>query len=340
MQRLKRRQGDRGAVAVWVAVLMVPLMVVAALAIDISAVNADRQRLQTGADAAALAVAQDCARGECTAAVTAASANQMAAANAPFGGANAPEFLQLDPVAGRVEVRTSSEHDYLFAPIIGEAGARPSARSAARWGYPTGGTAVMPLAFSYCQIWRQTGVTEVKDATGRIIGLNIPAGMAPVTLYSAGSTSAKSGCAGPSGNLVPGGFGWLAPTGACSATTTQIGVLQPTSPGNSPSNTCLPSDFNSWIGRTTLLPVYDYVYDTGNNAQYRVFGYIAFKLKEYYFAGSFTSPDGSDPCSGSDRCIVGSFERFVDLEAAFSFSPAGPPMGAAMVAMELPGATP
>lgn len=341
MQRLSKKGvsamlDDRGAAAVWMALLLVPIMIVAALAIDIGAAHADQQRLQVGADAAALAVAQDCARGECTAAVTTASVDSMAAANEPMGGPATGEIVSLDQVAGSVEVRTSSERDHWFAPIIGVDDVALQARSAARWGYPTGGSAVMPIAFSWCELVGQTGVTVQRDpVTNEVTGLDIPADMAPVTIFSTKSEN-SAGCYGPSDLDVPGGFGWLAPTDGCSATLTSIDAWQPTSPGNAPSNSCTTADFQQWIGRTTLLPVYDQSRYSGDNAEYQIFGYIAFQLQDYYFAGTYPSPDGTDPCGGNDRCVVGSFERFVDLDAAFDFSPEGPAMGAAMVALQLP----
>jgi hypothetical protein len=67
MQRLTRRlrRDERGAAAVVLSLLMVPLLGFTALAVDAGAVYAEKARLQTAADAAALAVAQDCARGNC-----------------------------------------------------------------------------------------------------------------------------------------------------------------------------------------------------------------------------------------------------------------------------------
>ena len=52
MQRLR---DERGAVAVMVALLMVPLIGFAAIAIDVAAMWSERQQLQNGADAGALA---------------------------------------------------------------------------------------------------------------------------------------------------------------------------------------------------------------------------------------------------------------------------------------------
>ena len=335
MQRLTCRRDDRGAAAVWFALLLVPIMIVAALAIDVGAANADRQRLQVGADAAALAVAQDCARDECDAVTTDASADQLATANAPFGGAAAAEIVELDAAAGRVEVRTSSARNHWFAPVVGIDDVSLEARSAARWGYPTGGTAVMPLAFSWCELVGQSGVVVQRDPiTNEVTGLDIPADMAPVTIYA--TKLGATDCFGPSNLAAPGGFGWLRPSDGCSATLTSVDAWQLSSAGNSPSTGCSPADFQSWVGRTTLLPVFDQSRANGSRSEYEIFGYIAFQLQDYYFSGSYTSPDGTNPCSGDNRCVVGTFERFVDLDAAFEFSPDGPAMGAAMVALQLP----
>jgi len=72
MQRLTRRtrlrrrlDGERGATAVVFALVLVPVLGFAAIAVDVGALYAERARLQVGADAAAIAVAQDCSRGNC-----------------------------------------------------------------------------------------------------------------------------------------------------------------------------------------------------------------------------------------------------------------------------------
>src|SRR5665647_692524 len=58
------RAGDRGAVAMIVAVLFFfgVFLGLAALTIDVGNINADRRQLQNGADAVALAVAQQCVK--------------------------------------------------------------------------------------------------------------------------------------------------------------------------------------------------------------------------------------------------------------------------------------
>ena len=55
--RLRRRlEGERGATAVVFALLLVPMLGFAAIAVDIGALYAEKARLQVAADAAAIAV--------------------------------------------------------------------------------------------------------------------------------------------------------------------------------------------------------------------------------------------------------------------------------------------
>ncbi|WP_404312920.1 pilus assembly protein TadG-related protein [Agrococcus terreus] len=333
MQRLIRRQRDRdrGAVAVWVALLMVPFLIASALAIDIAAANADRQRLQTGADAAALAIAQDCARRvQCTPDARTATARAMATANDPL--VDPADAVVTRFGSGQVQVRTSSERDYLFAPVLGQEQVSIEAEAAAMWGYPTGGPAVMPFAFSWCELAVQAGLPPIRDASNRIIGIDVPE--AGVTRTVLAAKKSDSGCTGPSGNVVPGGFGWLEPTEGCGETVTDIDGWAPSDPGNSPPNGCKPQDFSKWVGQTVFLPVFETATGQGNNAQYGIFGYVAFRLEAYYFAGQYVTPDR--PCSGSERCMRGTFLRFADLDTDFEYSADGPQLGATVVQLLLP----
>ena len=84
MQRLTdlfrgRLSDERGATAVVFALLLVPVLGFAAIAVDIGSLYAERARLQVAADAAAIAVAQDCSRGNCGDML--ATARAMVAAN-------------------------------------------------------------------------------------------------------------------------------------------------------------------------------------------------------------------------------------------------------------------
>lgn len=325
MQRMRRP--ERGAVAVITAIALVVMMGVSALAIDVSAMHVDRQRLQTGADAAALAVAQDCARDACDLAVE--TTEWMASANLDQSTGGVVEAI--DSTAGTVTVRVSRTREHAFAPVMGINETPISARASARWGYPTGGVAVLPVAFSWCELMKQAGITPLRDpATNKIIGVNIPETTPEHTIYL--TKSSRTDCTGPSNNMIPGGFGWLAPEDGsrCSRTISRIGDPVDSAPGNSPPSNC-ETQFPRWIGQTILLPIFDKSAGTGAGGSYQVFGYVAFTLKSYYFAGLY-KPAGA-PCSGDERCIRGSFDRFVDLSENFSYSPSGPRLGAAVVAL-------
>ena len=119
MQRLidlfrGRLSGERGATAVVFALLLVPMLGFAAIAVDIGSLYAERARLQVAADAAAIAVAQDCSRGNCGDML--ATARAMVVANDGDASAAQP-VLNSDPLSVTVTGRTPVQH--WFAPVIG-----------------------------------------------------------------------------------------------------------------------------------------------------------------------------------------------------------------------------
>lgn len=342
MQRLKSllkgrlKHDDRGASAVVVALMMVPIMILAALAIDIGAMHADRQQLQTGADAGALAIAQDCARDDCGDPES--TARMMAGANLNAPGAEGAIIGPLDEASGQVTVQTSADREHWFAPVIGIDSTPLQAEASARWGYPTGGTAVMPFVISWCALEGQKGVIVERDSNGVVTGVDIPAATPATTLELAKlSDGSAPSCDGPSGGptggvngKLPGGFSWLRPTtGSCQASSVINGWVG-TDPGNNVP--CNNEDFKKWVGKTVLLPIYYQVRGEGSNGEYRIFGYAAFTMSGYRFQGgvNYMAPAG---CGGSDHCIRGSFNRFVDLTDDFDYSPNGPRLGAAVVAL-------
>jgi Flp pilus assembly protein TadG len=313
MQRLSSRFGrrlteERGATAVIFALLLVPMLGFAAIAVDIGSLYADRAQLQTAADAAALAVARDCALGNCGDML--ATASSMVLANDRQGNTAQP-VLGSSPLSVTVTGKTPQKH--WFAPVLGHDSTAVSATATVAWGGPSGGTAMLPLTFSWCEFAAQTGGGMPSGTTTRTIEL-------PKT--------SETGCTGPSHAFVPGGFGWLvADSGTCHATST-VGGRSASEPGNNPSKGCSPADFTALQNRTVLLPIFDQAGGTGSSAWYHVYGYAAFKITGYYFAGKYS---WNRPCSGSARCIAGYFLRFVDLGAAWSYSPDAPNLGSSIL---------
>jgi Flp pilus assembly protein TadG len=307
MQRLR---DERGAVGVVVAMLMVPIMGFAAIAIDAAAAYTQRLQLQTGADAGALAIAHDCALGSCG--VPAQTAQDMATGNSNLDAATATVPTLT---SSTVTVRTSGVRNYWFAPALDSSfdSSTIDAQASAAWGAPAGGTAMLPLTFSYCEFSAQTGGA-------------LPSGTTARTIYFTKS-SGVPGCTGPSNNVVPGGFGWVA-SASCNATTSAISGLLTSDPGNSVPSSCSTSYIATLQGETVMLPIFDEAYDPGGNSTYRVYGYAAFLITGYHFGGQYSL---NQPCNGSDRCIRGYFTRFVASSETFDFSASAPNLGASIV---------
>lgn len=314
MQRLTRLlrgrlEDERGASAVLLSLLLVPMLGFAAIAVDIGALYAEKARLQVAADAAALAVAQDCSRGACGDML--ATAQAMITANDGEGSAAYP-VLSTDPLSVTVTGSTPTEH--WFAPVIGHDSTAVTATATVGWGGPSRGTAVLPLTFSWCSFEIQTGGGLPSGTTQHTIRL---------------SKTAVDECTGPSGNVVPGGFGFLETDAGGCEVTSAIAQLMVSSPGESPPSGCEPEDFAAMVGQTVLLPIFDDFGGTGSGAWYRVFGYAAFRLTGYAFTGQFTTTPR--PCSGNVRCVTGYFTRFVELSDAWDYSPDAPQLGSSIL---------
>jgi Flp pilus assembly protein TadG len=315
MQRLtlslrRRLDGERGATAVMFALLLVPMLGFAAIAVDVGALYAERARLQVGADAAAIAVAQDCSRGNCGDML--ATAQALIAANDTEGTAAQP-VLSSDPVSVTVTGGLPVEH--WFAPVLGHDSTRVSATATVGWGSPSRGTAVLPLTFSWCEFEQMTGG-------------GVPSGEVQRTIYFT-KTSNTTGCTGPSNNIVPGGFAYLdTSSGRCEAASARD-ERSYSKTGNSVPSECATTDFSEWLGQTVLLPLFEESGENGTNAWYRVHGYAAFRLTGYHLGGQFSS--ASKPCGGNDRCVAGFFTRFVELSDAWDYSPDAPQLGSSIL---------
>jgi hypothetical protein len=303
MQRLK---DERGAVAVMVALLIIPMIAFAAIAIDVAAMWSERQQLQTAADAGALAIAQDCARGTCG--DPAQTAQSLALANVN-GEQTTGAVNEL--TTDHVTVGTSGVKSHWFAPVIGVDQSEISAQATAKWGGPVGG-ATFPLTFSWCEWNHQTGGLESTDE--QIIKLSKHSG---------------SDCTGPSGLPLPGGFGWVNPNAGACTEASLIGNILSSDTGNTPPSGCEPNDFDDLLGEVILIPIFDQATGSGAHGEYRVYGYAAFKFTGYYFSGTYK---GTKICSGSDRCISGYFTRYVDLNEVLDIGP-GPQLGLSIITL-------
>lgn len=319
---------ERGGIAIVVAILMVVLLGFGALAVDVGMLYAERTQLRNGADAAALAVAQKCAKDlndvECSS--TSTLARGLANGNAGDGASNIQSLL-LDKVNRTVTVAASAQEpgkepnrvSLFLARALGYNSAEVSAMSSVAWGSPLKGPTAFPVAFSICQVRGHV------DGTLQL-------------LQNHGSNANPDCNYGPSGAAVEGGFGWLvSDPGVCGGLIDLALAESGSDPGNSSPSVCA-TTLNRWAADITagkevvvLLPVFNRVTGTGNSAIYGLTTFAAFKVKGWKFSGNSTLPDtfqNTTPavpvavaCDGNCRGIIGSFIKYVSLADGFTLGP-------------------
>ncbi|TKJ20646.1 pilus assembly protein TadG-related protein [Blastococcus sp. CCUG 61487] len=255
----ERARDERGAVGVMVALMMVPLLGCAAIAIDVSALRSEQQQLRNGADAAALAIATDCAWNDCG--DTAATAGSLVTRNSGQVGATlATPSVAVDLPGKAVSVTARAAQRHWFAPVLGHDSSTVSATSTAAWGGISRATADMPVAISRCHY--------EKLARG-----------AAITLYPG-----EAGVCGTGSSAVP-ALIWLnTGTTACKVSNVAVGATLsryvPTSRTDMPT-ACRPSGMSfplsNMVGKQVHIPVFDQA--TATSAP-TVYGFVAFDVDD------------------------------------------------------------
>ncbi|WP_258933499.1 hypothetical protein [Nesterenkonia pannonica] len=107
------------------------------------------------------------------------------------------------------------------------------AESSARWGYPTGGTSVLPFVISWCELdGGSDGITVLRDPeTNAVTGVDIPSSTPERVIKRADfDEELDADCEDPFGGAqsgedqkLPGGFGWVDTSGQCGENTSAIG---------------------------------------------------------------------------------------------------------------------
>ncbi|MBG6182285.1 hypothetical protein IWX65_000214 [Arthrobacter sp. CAN_A214] len=304
---------------------MVVFLGFAALAVDVGMLYSEKAQLQNGADAAALGIAQTCAKTPASIHCSSSSAVATELANLnSLDGLGTVESVALS--ANTVTVTTSAKEagrsdnrvSLFFAQALGISSAEVGAHSGAEWGSPLAGTAPFPLAFSICQVQGQIGGS--------------------MQLLQSHGNDANLDCNyGPSGAVVPGGFGWLNRSpGQCGAFVS-VAELSGSDTGNDAPNICGPT-MTSWMNQlqegqqvTLLLPVFNNVEGTGTSAQYSIVSFAAYDLLGWRLSGGNSTPDvfrstatenGSTfSCNGNCRGIIGRFVKYVSLADGYTLGP-------------------
>lgn len=292
---MRRLSDERGAVALVVALLLVPLLGFAALAVDTAALYVARTQLHNASDAAALAVAADCARGTCG--DVSRTASSLAAANRP--GDAAPQ-TSTEVSGSAVTVTTGSSITPVFAGVLGVGPSTVQASTTVRWSPLTSATTPLPVALSVCERPGPAGV---------------PADTAPHAVRISGSQT----CEGPAGT-VPSGFSVLA-TGSCSARAVvgdSLPVVDDVPPG------CDVDSLRPLLGTVVPVPVFDQRTGTGSGSSVRVVGITGFRLTGWS-TGSAAVGTGTAGACGDQPCLFGYPTGYAALDATPSDSVSGAP---------------
>lgn len=329
------KENERGVIAPVAAILMVALLGFGALAVDVGAMYSEKTQLQNGADSAALAVAQACAK---VAASSPCAANQKAQAT-PFANGNALDgasnVVSATVNAGTVDVTTETpagaggEHFSLFlARALGINSVEIQASAQATFGGVSGYDS-LPMAFSKCE----ADSTLLTDGTYRYFPSHGSADRNKKEPYACPGNS--------SGQEMPGGFGWLVdgPVADCSV---HVDIYNPwvdSRPGNSYETACADTMSAWWNTKNKtppgevkiLVPIFD---DNdpkrGAHGQYHIQAFAELSIDSWHLSG--TSTNNHEPetyltsnaralsatlkLANSDLGLFGRFVRTVSLEEA------------------------
>jgi Flp pilus assembly protein TadG len=313
--RNKISDGEHGAVSVIVALSLVVLLGFGAMAVDVSMMYAEHTQLRNGADAASLAVAQTCAKYPTNVGCTSPStlAASMANSNASDKLSNVRSVDLKTPNAVTVTVgaqeagHTPNHVSLFFARVLGINTAEVTASSTAKWGVPSKGPVILPLAIPSCRLDLTSGSTS---GSVQVLKQDV------------------NDCGG-----IPGGFGWIDVPDAkkCDLTlragaSTDTGVWFTSNTGASTPPLCTAADFSQMNDQTVLLPLYDWASGTGSSGKYYIKGFAAFHITGYQFPSvGFTTGTKVD-----NKSIRGYFVKFVSLAQAFELGNT-PDYGAAIV---------
>lgn len=346
--RLVRRD-DRGVVGVAVGLLMGGVLLgLGAVAIDVGQLYQERAQLQSGADAASIAVAESCVVATCTSSGALSTALTYAGENAADGAAGVSQVCGsgalgacpastgaitdcpaaptgLPTGAGYVDVHTSTKTAggaTVIAPVFAKdllangtyTGTTVQACSQAEWGGAPSDTLSTAFTISACEFDAATTSGTANFAQPP----PYPPNTAPPVSYdqqlklrtSAGTTCGTE----PAGSDSSLKFGWVAETGGCTLqiTGTTYSFLNSTSSPN--CNTPLFDDAQN--KSLIYVPVYTKLTGSGSTALWNLKGIAAFVVTGYNIPGATFNHytdwlNAAKNCTGTTYCINGYFVRAV-----------------------------
>ncbi|MHA7269861.1 pilus assembly protein TadG-related protein [Arthrobacter sp. HLT1-20] len=320
-------QNERGATAVVTAILMVVLLGFAAISIDVGLLYANRAQLQNGADAAALAIANNCAKGSCVQAANEGIAADLAKVNsndklAKFKSVTRPTSNSVTVVVSK-DAAGGNPVQLVFANIFGQSQSDVSAAATAAWGPPKSGT-TLPWTFGKCVFDQSLTAAQKTElaSTGNFTGNPSDAHI----LLRSDTNANYPGCTAALG-YATGGFGWLDLEGGKCEATIDVGTGEAGSkPGNSIDNLCKPL-LDGMLDEPVLIPIFSASSDQGGqHAKYTIYGFAAFQVTGWKFNPMTHADPAAPACSGNCRGFMGYFTRFVSLEEGLTVG-TGPNLG-------------
>jgi hypothetical protein len=321
---MRRLRSEDGAVAVIVALLLIPLFGFAAFAVDVAGLYDERRQLQNGADAAVLAAAENCAqflKGLTVANLVPCTLDDLGPLTQQYADANARDsrsdvaLLELDLTTRTVRVTTLSTDTsgtnrlaHVFAPVLGINSSDVRALAEARWDVVPSGLDAFPLAFCLEEFNEKTADGTMYDSPLDPDGYHLFIKKPPESVTC---------------GHYDGGFGWMESDSDCR---TSIGSVPGWYPGY--EGAALPS--SGWAtscieiiqdriddpdSPPLLIPIFDNWQGHGNGSgEFHLVGFGAFRPTGYRFSGTHDYPDppATDPCVDPQNfCIRGWFTEFV-----------------------------
>lgn len=326
---MRRLDNEDGAVAVFVGICILMLIGFAAFAVDVGALYQEKRELQNGADAAALAGAQDCAYEVVPCTIDGAELNitvdNYANYNANDGASNA-EIVDLQPTADppyiTVQTTTSSNGEsflrHWFAWVLDHPTSTVVAEATATWGHVPGTLEIFPLAFCL-----DTFNTLTSNGTA----------YGPPEYHVFYTTPSNSVECPTTDEIYSGGFGWLDisdPSMDVDPTTCTITVSYAEwLPGRTgegllnsdPWPNCVQKLKDKIVEMDSdptadplLVPIFDGWRNPGANGEFHIAGFGALRPTGYNFGGAQSYPDNSVCVAVQNRCVRGWFTEFVTLD--------------------------
>ncbi|GAA3515324.1 hypothetical protein GCM10022234_07910 [Aeromicrobium panaciterrae] len=360
----RERHGERGVTALLVGILATALIGAVGMSVDVGNAYVQRDKLQTAADNAALAIAQDCAlyRPTCYSAngnAPRSTANFVVEQN--ISGATTGVQGTITPASTSVTVTSTKVMPFSFAKLVGVGSKTASVSATATWDKaPAEGYPLLPLAVGYCQ-WKANAFpatqnilirTDLLSATlkGLIATLNL-LGL-PLTNWFPNST-----CTGSAGNTLnmSNGAVWLtalvdaldlfdiSDMSMCNMkvkifttmlVTTVTPVIAPTACVNKLK-----------LGTIAMIPIYESLSPLtvlSSSITLRIVGFAPFKITGWIEPGNAKNDASATPgclniltltCQG----IQGHFVRSVvqDPDQVFAYDSAAPDLGGVKLATRL-----